>query len=186
MLRLPNEIAVGVAQSNHKMVCKFDHRDSQKYRPVWVAIKALAESALTAGAYSVSVASPYPDTRGTAVEGSYRSNGHDKYTVGWICALPIEMAVAVGMLDERHESLPQDKHDHNNYTLGRVGQHNVAIACLPAGVTGVTSAARVASQMLSTFSALRFGLMVGVGGGVPSRERDVRLGDIAVGLPNGK
>jgi nucleoside phosphorylase len=185
VLRLPNEIAVGVAQSNHKMVCKFDQRDSQKYRPVWVAIKALAESALAAGAYSVSVASPYPDTRGAAVEGSYRSNGHDKYTVGWICALPIEMAVAVGMLDERHESLPQDQHDHNNYTLGRVGQHNIAIACLPAGVTGVTSAARVASQMSSTFSALRFGLMVGIGGGVPSGGNDIRLGDVVVSQPTG-
>src|SRR5436305_4047914 len=101
VLRLPNEIAVGVAQSNHKMVCKFDHRDSQKYRPVWMAIKALAESALAAGASSVSVASPHTDPRGAALESSYRINAHDKYTVGWICALPIEMAVAVGMLDER-------------------------------------------------------------------------------------
>lgn len=54
VLRLPNEIAVGVAQSNHKTMCKFDDRDSQKYRPVWLAIKALAESALTAGPNSVS------------------------------------------------------------------------------------------------------------------------------------
>jgi hypothetical protein len=46
VLRLPNEIAVGVAQSNHKMICKFDSRDSQKYRPVWLAIKGLAESVL--------------------------------------------------------------------------------------------------------------------------------------------
>jgi nucleoside phosphorylase len=185
VLRLPNEIAVGVAQSNHKMVCKFDRRDSQKYRPVWMAIRTLAESALAVGATSVSVASPHTDTLGATSESRYRINEHDKYTVGWICALPIEMAVAVGMLDERHESLPQDKHDHNNYTLGRVGQHNVAIACLPAGVTGVTSAARVASQMLSTFSALRFGLMVGIGGGVPSEENDIRLGDVVVSQPTG-
>jgi nucleoside phosphorylase len=108
---------------------------------------------------------------------------HDDYTVGWICALPIEMAVAVGMLDERHESLPQNPYDHNNYTLGRVGPHNVAIACLPAGVTGVTSAARVASQMRSSFTSLRFGLMVGIGGGVPSKENDIRLGDVVVSQP---
>jgi len=30
---------------------------------------------------------------------------HEDYTVEGICALPIEMAVAVGMLDERHENL---------------------------------------------------------------------------------
>ena len=53
MLRLPNEIAVGVAQSNHTMICRFDERDSQKYKPVWIAIKSLAESALTEGGSSV-------------------------------------------------------------------------------------------------------------------------------------
>lgn len=53
ILRLPNEIAVGVAQSNHKMICKFDERDSQKYKPVWIAIKSLAESALAEGGSSM-------------------------------------------------------------------------------------------------------------------------------------
>jgi nucleoside phosphorylase len=108
---------------------------------------------------------------------------HDDYTVGWICAMAIEMAVARAMLDERHDSLPQDSHDHNSYALGRIGPHNVAIACLPEGVMGVTSAARVADQMSWTFRALRFGLMVGIGGGVPSAESDIRLGDVVVSKP---
>jgi nucleoside phosphorylase len=108
---------------------------------------------------------------------------HDDYTVGWICALATEMAVARAMLDERHDSLLQDRHDHNSYILGRVGPHNVAIACLPLGVMGVTSAARVAEQMSWTFQALRFGLMVGIGGGVPSAEDNVRLGDVVVSMP---
>jgi nucleoside phosphorylase len=93
------------------------------------------------------------------------------------------MAAAVGMLDERHDSLPQDSRDHNTYTLGRIGPHYVAIACLPAGLTGVTSTARVAEQMRWTFTALRFGLLVGIGGGVPSVEHDVRLGDVVVSKP---
>ena len=108
---------------------------------------------------------------------------HDDYTVGWIGALPIEMAVKVGMLDERHDSLPQDSRDHNNYTLGWIGPDNVAIACLSAGVMVVTSAARVASEMQLTFTRLRFGLMVGTSGGVPSEENDIRLGDVVVGKP---
>ena len=91
-------------------------------------------------------------------------------------ALPIETAVAVSMLDERHDSLPQNPHDHNNYTLGRVGPHNVAVTRLPAGM-GLTSAARVASQMRSTFTALGFGLMVGIGGGCAKQENDIQLGD---------
>ncbi len=44
---------MAVAQSNHKMMCKFDDRNSQKYKPVWLAIKALAEAALAAAADSV-------------------------------------------------------------------------------------------------------------------------------------
>jgi nucleoside phosphorylase len=105
--------------------------------------------------------------------------------VGWICALPIETAVAVGMLDERHDSIPQDTHDHNNYTLRRIGSHHVTIACLPAGVTGTTIAARVANQIRSTFPSLRLALMVGIGGGVPNEEYDIRLGDVVVGRPVG-
>jgi nucleoside phosphorylase len=108
---------------------------------------------------------------------------HDDYTVGWICALALEMAAAVAILDERHSNLPQSLSDHNNYQPGRIGEHNVIIACLPAGVTGTTSAATVAAQMLSTFKFIRFGLMVGIGGGVPSKERDIRLGDVVVSEP---
>jgi hypothetical protein len=35
------------------------------------------------------------------------------YTVGWVCALPIELAAALEMLDEEHESLHHDADDTN-------------------------------------------------------------------------
>jgi nucleoside phosphorylase len=107
----------------------------------------------------------------------------EDYTVGWISALPIELAAAAEMLDEEHEDLPQDPADSNIYTFGRIGEHNVVIACLPAGQMGTNSAAMVASQMKSTFPSIRFGLMVGIGGGVPSAESDIRLGDIVISQP---
>jgi nucleoside phosphorylase len=109
---------------------------------------------------------------------------HEDYTVGWICALPLELAAAKTMLDENHSRLPQPPSDHNSYTLGRVDNFNVVIVCLPSGVYGTTSAAAVAIQMLSTFTAIRFGLMVGIGGGVPSKEADIRLGDVVVSNPS--
>jgi nucleoside phosphorylase len=109
----------------------------------------------------------------------------EDYTVGWICALSVEMAAAVGMLDERHETLPYSPHDHNSYAFGRIADHNVVIACLPDGIMGTISAAGVATQMLSTFKRLRFGLMVGIGSGVPSEEHDIRLGDVVVSKPTG-
>ncbi|KAL3474321.1 hypothetical protein BJX99DRAFT_260430 [Aspergillus californicus] len=96
---------------------------------------------------------------------------HEGYIVGWICALAEEMAAARAMLDD--------------YVLGRIGTHNIVLACLPSGVTGTTSAVVVANRMRSTFYGLRFGLMVGIGGAAPSKTGDVRLGDVVVGIPHG-
>jgi len=94
------------------------------------------------------------------------------------------MAAARAMLDELHGRPPeQHKSDQNTYFLGRIGQHNIAVACLPAGVYGTTSAATVAAQMLSSFESIRIGLMVGIGGGVPSKGCDIRLGDVVVSKP---
>jgi nucleoside phosphorylase len=105
------------------------------------------------------------------------------YTVGWICALPCELTAARELFDACHEQLEsQAKHDENNYILGRMGKHNVAIACLPE--YGTNRAAIAAKSMQSTFPNLRFGVLVGVGGGMPSAENDIRLGDIAVSLPS--
>ncbi|KAJ6049522.1 hypothetical protein N7444_006238 [Penicillium canescens] len=109
---------------------------------------------------------------------------HDDYTVAWICALPLEMAAAKSMLDEDHNNLFQHATDYNSYALGRLGIHNVAIACLPSGIYGTISAARVLSNMLSTFHSLKFGFTVGIGGGVPSESTDVRLGDVVVSNPH--
>jgi nucleoside phosphorylase len=87
------------------------------------------------------------------------------------------------MLDEEHQDLPPDSNDTNLYTLGCIGEHNVVVACLPAGQIGTNSAAAVAAQMKSKFVSIRFGLMVGIGGGVPSGESDIRLGDVVVSQP---
>ncbi|KAF2192459.1 purine and uridine phosphorylase [Zopfia rhizophila CBS 207.26] len=106
-----------------------------------------------------------------------------EYTVGWVCALPVELAAAQEMLDDKHEELPQDSLDPNLYTLGRIGSHNVVLVCLPAGHIGIGPAATGAAWMMSKFKSIRFGLMVGVGGGVPSAESDIRLGDVVISQP---
>lgn len=108
---------------------------------------------------------------------------HQDYKVGWVCALHTELAAAISMLEHEHPNLPQPRHDLNTYTLGRIGAHNVAIACLPIGRMGSISAAGVAAQMARTFPALEHRFIVGVGGGVPSEVNDIRLGDVVVGVP---
>lgn len=113
-----------------------------------------------------------------------------QYTVGWIAALPHEMAAAEAMLDETHASL-EEKHgkDDNSYVLGSVysksRSHHVVITGLPSGQYGNTAATTAAAQMLSSFPAIKFGLMVGIGGGIWSENNDIRLGDVVVSNPEG-
>ncbi|KAL2812396.1 hypothetical protein BJX63DRAFT_247837 [Aspergillus granulosus] len=109
----------------------------------------------------------------------------DDYTVAWICALPLEAAAARAMLDKSH-TLPQRVADPNAYEFGELNGHNIVIAHLPDGIYGTVSAAAVVSRMRSTFPRLQFGLMVGIGGGVPSKNNDIRLGDVVVSKPGRK
>ncbi|RSL46811.1 hypothetical protein CEP54_013671 [Fusarium duplospermum] len=106
------------------------------------------------------------------------------YTVGWVCALTCEYVAAQEFLDEEHD--PPDElqpNDSNDYTLGRIGRHNVVVAVLPDGEYGTATAASVATSMLGSFPNVRIGLMVGIGGGAPSPTNDIRLGDIVVSAP---
>ncbi|KAF5252088.1 hypothetical protein FOXYS1_14694, partial [Fusarium oxysporum] len=111
-----------------------------------------------------------------------------KYTVGWICAVTTEFVAARAFFDEKHDQLETiADNDNNNYALGKIGKHNVVMAVLPKSEYGTTSAATVARDMLRSFPNIRFGLMVGIGGGVPSAKHDIRLGDIVVSARgNGK
>ncbi len=111
----------------------------------------------------------------------------DEYQVGWVCALSKGMTAARAMFDEEYEPFKSDNtRDNNSYVLGRIGEHNVVMACLPAGVYGNNAAATVAINMLRTFTGVRFGLMVGIGGAIPNLEKevDIRLGDVVVSQPN--
>ncbi|KAH0529359.1 hypothetical protein TsFJ059_004114 [Trichoderma semiorbis] len=125
-------------------------------------------------------------TRNAPIDAPLRKLAHTDYIVGWICALNTEYVAAQVFLDERHKG-PDDvsPNDNNDYTLGRVGSHNVVIAVLPQGEYGVSSATGVAKDMLHSFPNIRIGLMVGIGGGAPSLKHDVRLGDVVVSAPRG-
>ncbi|KAL4804178.1 purine and uridine phosphorylase [Aspergillus unguis] len=114
-----------------------------------------------------------------------RSLTPEDYTVAWICALPLEAAAARAMLDKTHALLPQ-LNDLNAYELGELNGYNIVIAYLPNGIYGTVSAASVVSRMRLTFPRLQFGLMVGIGGGVPTKGNDIRLGDVVVSKPGGK
>ncbi|PTB54394.1 hypothetical protein M431DRAFT_483175 [Trichoderma harzianum CBS 226.95] len=106
------------------------------------------------------------------------------YTFGWICALRC-------LLDEQHEQLPSAARDDNSYLLGRMAGHNVVIAFTGSGNYGTNAAAQPTVHMIRPLHNIRFGLLVGVGGGAPNRPdphdplNDVRLRDVVVGVPKG-
>lgn len=108
----------------------------------------------------------------------------ESYHVGIICALDVEKAAVEAILDEEHDGLGKVAGDDNTYTYGRIGQHDVVVACLPAGVMGKASAAVVAKDMMRSFP-IKAGLTVGICGGVWSERTDVRLGDVVVSQPDG-
>jgi nucleoside phosphorylase len=115
----------------------------------------------------------------------------DAYTVGWIAALDKELAAAIGLLDEEHGpplDFRKPSTDPNSYTWGRMGKHNVVIAALASGVYGKVSAATTAVHLLSSFTNVKVGLMVGIGAAIarPDKNRDIRLGDVVVSQPSDK
>jgi nucleoside phosphorylase len=111
---------------------------------------------------------------------------HRDYTVGWICALEVELAAARATLDEEHARLLSTHEDPNRYRFGCIAGHNVVIACLPDGETGNSPVAAVAARMVINFPSLKFVLMVGIGSGVPRPPGfDIRLGDVVVSSATG-
>ncbi|KAL3473405.1 nucleoside phosphorylase domain-containing protein [Aspergillus californicus] len=139
--------------------------------------------AMTYGSSRSDVSTPVDDS---SANKQSKKHSRTDYTVAWICALPLEMAVAQAMLDEVHETLPVHPTDPNHYVLGKIQAHSIVVVCLPSGVYGTNPAAAVATNMLYTFPKLRVALMVGIGGGVPGTPVDIRLGDVVVSSPRGK
>lgn len=108
---------------------------------------------------------------------TFKKLSHDAYTIGWVCALEKEQTAAIAMLEERHETLPKSRIDDNTYALGSIGDHNIVIACQ---LNRDGPATAVAVSMISTFQYIRFGVIVGIGSGIPPK---VRVGDVVVSQP---
>lgn len=130
--------------------------------------------------------SPFGQLNSNAEEGQQITLSPEQYTVGWICALPdTELKAARQILDNEHTQPSRVIDDGNSYVLGSIGKHNIAIACT--GGIGNINATVTGISMKRTFKNIRFGLLVGIGGGIPRVSDyyyDIRLGDIAVSYPD--
>ncbi|GKZ75546.1 hypothetical protein AnigIFM56816_000199 [Aspergillus niger] len=102
------------------------------------------------------------------------------YTIAYITALPKEQTAVLATLDTiHHQHIPTPASDKNTYTLGSIPPHNIVLTCLP--TMGTTSTASAVTSLLHMFPSIRFVLLVGVAGGIPSNG--VRLGDVVVSVP---
>ncbi|KAH6991973.1 hypothetical protein EDB82DRAFT_459264 [Fusarium venenatum] len=114
------------------------------------------------------------------------------YKIAWIAPLEIEAKAAMYLLDERHRGrFPVSRGDDYVFQPGAMGGHNIVIVTLPVGQEyGTGSAAALAGQVKKFFPNLWFGLLVGVAAGLPNLScvpaRDIRLGDVLVGIPVGE
>ncbi|KAJ5358056.1 hypothetical protein N7541_005214 [Penicillium brevicompactum] len=141
----------------------------------------------------ITVATSSTDSRSTPPRSRVRSYtkwnlellSAEDYFVGIVCALPLELLAVRALFDQAHPQLPRSAGDSNHYALGSIGSHRVVAACLPDGEYGTNSAADVASNLKRSFRSVKFCLLVGIGGGVPSSENDIRLGDVVVSKPTG-
>jgi hypothetical protein len=80
------------------------------------------------------------------------------------------------MLDKIDHSILSGR-GQNSYALGTDGMHETVLAVMPE--IGNSQAALVAAQLLNNFPSIMFGLLVGIGGGIPGKdEDDILLGDV--------
>ncbi|KAL9609828.1 MAG: hypothetical protein Q9167_005433 [Letrouitia subvulpina] len=59
VLNLANENAVGLPETNHRTICKFERVDNQRYLPVWHAIRKLCQSALRETHTAIQISDDY-------------------------------------------------------------------------------------------------------------------------------
>ncbi|OJJ46491.1 hypothetical protein ASPZODRAFT_96755 [Penicilliopsis zonata CBS 506.65] len=107
----------------------------------------------------------------------------DDFEIAIICALQTESDAVEAVLEERWEyTLGKAQADPNSYITGRICRHNVVLVSLPG--MGKARAASATASLLSSFPAVKLGLVVGVCGGVPTdptdTTREVLLGDAII------
>lgn len=78
--------------------------------------------------------------------------------------------MAVRILFNRDNKCPViSLSDCNYYVVGCMGRHNIVAVCLPFGEYGINSAAAVVLNMKRSYTGIEFCLLIGIGGGVPSK-----------------
>jgi hypothetical protein len=104
-----------------------------------------------------------------------------KYTVGWIYAVTTEFIAAQAFFNEKYNQVKTiTDNNNNNYTLGKIGKHNVIIAILPTSKYSITSAVTIVRDVLYSFLNIYFKLIVSISGNILSTKYNICLRDIII------
>lgn len=100
-------------------------------------------------------------------------------TVAVICPLDTELRAVLAVFDH----LPQEGwgSDDKPYYHGLISKHSAVALSLPTARFGVVSAGRCAAWLENEFPSLQHRFLVGIAGGIPDKELDIRLGDVVIG-----
>ncbi|KAL7904198.1 purine and uridine phosphorylase [Trichoderma velutinum] len=102
---------------------------------------------------------------------------------GWICDTRLDYVAAKAFLDEtliKDVTLESDtSFSGNMYTFGKIGDKQVLIV-LCSDTNGRASREITVADIGHNFPGVKLCLMVGIGGGAPSQQHDIRLGDVVV------
>ncbi|KAJ5557201.1 purine and uridine phosphorylase [Penicillium frequentans] len=106
----------------------------------------------------------------------------DSITIAIFCALAFEAVAVEHMLDEEYTCSPKATGPIKYvYSFGRIKQNKIVLA--QPHQMGTVAAAHCATTVSQQSPNVRFALMVETGAGIPSPKHDIRLGDIAVSIP---
>jgi nucleoside phosphorylase len=104
------------------------------------------------------------------------------FTVGIICALPLEATAVAALFDKsfdvtQHRKMPGDE---NSYSIGVLGRYNVVLAHMPS--VGKVAAATTAAGLRSSFPNIELAIVVGICGVVPhvNGRQNIHLGDVII------
>lgn len=100
-------------------------------------------------------------------------------TVAVICPLSVEMRAVLAVFNDT----PQlgSGSEGKPYYFGAIGRHSTVAVCLPNQNVGVVQASRCGDWLQREFPSLQHRFLVGIAGGIPDKNMDIRLGDIVIG-----
>ncbi|KAL7918134.1 nucleoside phosphorylase domain-containing protein [Trichoderma austrokoningii] len=107
---------------------------------------------------------------------------YQHYRIAIICASSLEVKAVCTLFAETYEESLKllDDDGPDEYALGCLEDHYVVVACRRSNHLGGYPISITITKIRRNFPGTKWFVSIGVGGGIPSKEHDIRLGDVVV------